>query len=105
MTQSFKKSADLLAILSEEAEILEVTLLDLLLQVVDCHTEMQQRKNDLYRPVCNAFDEGKSITRAMGEGWALENRDFLSPVKWHRAVNQDARIKSITYRAISIRSR
>jgi len=81
MTQSLKKcAADLLAILGKEAEILEVTLLDLLLQVVDRHTEMQQRKNDLYGPVCNAFDEGNSITRAMGEGWALENRDFFWPL-------------------------
>ncbi len=46
MTQSLKKcAADLLAILSKEAKILEVTLLDLLLQVVDRHTEMQQRKS------------------------------------------------------------
>jgi hypothetical protein len=41
---------------------------------------------DLYDPVRNAFDAGKSITRQMGRGWALEIETFLDPVKWHRAV-------------------
>jgi hypothetical protein len=36
--------------------------------------------NDLYGPVRNAFDAGKSITRARGRG--------LGPVKWHRAVRR-----------------
>ena len=45
MTHSFKKSADLLAILSEEAEILEVTLLDLLLQVVHSHAEGKHNRS------------------------------------------------------------
>jgi hypothetical protein len=88
MTQSLKKcAADLLAILGKEAKILEVTLLDLLLQVVDRHTEMQQRKNDfsclwtydLYGPVCNAFDEGKYIPRASGRGLGPGNQDFFEP--------------------------
>ncbi len=35
---------------------------------------------DLYGPVRNAFDAGKSITRASGKG--------LGPVKWHRAVRR-----------------
>jgi hypothetical protein len=35
---------------------------------------------DLYGPIRNAFDAGKSITRASGRG--------LGPVKWQRAVGQ-----------------
>ncbi len=34
---------------------------------------------DLYGPVRNAFDEGKSITRASWRGWAGGNRDFFGP--------------------------
>jgi hypothetical protein len=41
---------------------------------------------DLYGPVRNAFDAGKSVTRASGRGLGLGNRDFLGPVKWHQAV-------------------
>jgi hypothetical protein len=29
---------------------------------------------------------GKSLTRASGRGLGPGNRDFLGPVKWHRAV-------------------
>ncbi len=51
------------------------------------HLENQQGSNrttrkysylwtyDLYSPVCNAFDAGKSITRESGRG----NRDFFGP--------------------------
>jgi hypothetical protein len=72
------------------------------------------------------FDAGKSITSHVGGGWALEIETFLGPVKWHQAIrgvpfgpkkfeisraqppptclsNGFARIKSITFRAISIR--
>ncbi len=43
---------------------------------------------DLYGPTRNAFDAGKSITRASGRGLGPGNRDFLGPVKWHRAVRR-----------------
>jgi hypothetical protein len=35
---------------------------------------------DLYGPLCNAFDAGKSITRARGRGLGPGNRDFLGSV-------------------------
>jgi hypothetical protein len=39
---------------------------------------------DLFGPVCNAFDEVKSITRASGRGLGpVENNTFLGHVKWH----------------------
>jgi hypothetical protein len=34
---------------------------------------------DLYGPVRNAFDAGKSITRASGRGLGPENQDFFGP--------------------------
>jgi hypothetical protein len=34
---------------------------------------------DLYGPVCNAFDAGKSITRASRRGLGPGNRDFFGP--------------------------
>ncbi len=43
---------------------------------------------DLYGPVRNASDAGKSITRAVGGGWALEIETFLGPAKWRRAVRR-----------------
>ncbi len=53
---------------------------------------MQQSHNysylwthDLYGLVRNAFDAGKSITRARRRGLGPEFQDFLGPVKWHRA--------------------
>jgi hypothetical protein len=36
---------------------------------------------DFYGPVCNAFDAGKSITRASGRGLSSGNRDFSGPCK------------------------
>jgi hypothetical protein len=42
---------------------------------------------DLYSPVCNAFDAGKSITRATAK-WEGEIETFLGPGKWHRAVRR-----------------
>jgi hypothetical protein len=35
--------------------------------------------SDCYNPVCNAFDAGKSITRASGRGLYPGNRDFFGP--------------------------
>jgi hypothetical protein len=43
------------------------------------------RAYDLYGPVFNAFDGSRSITRASGRGLGPGNREFLGPVKWHRA--------------------
>ncbi len=37
------------------------------------------RTYDLYVPVCNAFDAGKSITRASGRGLGPGNQDFFGP--------------------------
>ncbi len=34
---------------------------------------------DLYSPICNTFDAGKSITRASGRGLSPGNRDFFGP--------------------------
>jgi hypothetical protein len=34
---------------------------------------------DLYTPVCNAFDVGKSITMASGRGSGPGNQDFVGP--------------------------
>jgi hypothetical protein len=34
---------------------------------------------DLYRPICNAFDAGKSITRASERGWGPGNQDCFGP--------------------------
>jgi hypothetical protein len=44
----------------------------------------------LYGPVRtrNAFDAGKSITKEVGGGWALEIETFLDPMKRHRAVRR-----------------
>jgi hypothetical protein len=39
-------------------------------------------------PIRNAFDAGKSITRASGRGLGLEIETFLGPVKWHPAVRR-----------------
>ncbi len=77
----------------------------------------------IYTARTYAFDAGKSIMRKIGRGIGPRNRDFLGPVKWHRAVrwvpfgaqkrrgqppptcpsNRFARNQSITYRALSIR--
>ncbi len=43
---------------------------------------------DLYSPIRNAFDAGKSITRASGRGLGPENRDFLGP--WEMALSLQA---------------
>jgi hypothetical protein len=40
---------------------------------------------DLYSPVLNVFDACIAITRASGRGLGPGNREFLGPVKWHRA--------------------
>ncbi len=53
-------------------------------------SESKQRNNtistyDLYGPVRNAFYVAASITWASGRGLGPENREFLDPVKWHRA--------------------
>jgi hypothetical protein len=40
---------------------------------------------DLYGHVRNAFDAGKSITRASGRGLSPGNRDFFGRCRWHRA--------------------
>ena len=41
---------------------------------------------DLYRPVCNVFDAGESITRAIGrvwKGWAMNVSTFMAqPFQW-----------------------
>ena len=34
---------------------------------------------DLYGPVCNVLNGGKSITRAIGLGWAMKVETFLGP--------------------------
>ncbi len=38
---------------------------------------------DLYRPVRNAFDAGKSITRASRRGMGPGIETFLGPLKWY----------------------
>jgi hypothetical protein len=43
---------------------------------------------ELYGPVRDVFDVGRSITRASGKGLGPGNRDFLGPVKRHRAVRR-----------------
>jgi hypothetical protein len=43
---------------------------------------------DLYGPMRNGFEAGRSITRTSGRGWALEIEIFLGPEKWHRAVRR-----------------
>jgi hypothetical protein len=40
---------------------------------------------DLYGLVSNDFDAAASITRASERGLGPGNRDFIGPVKWHRA--------------------
>ncbi len=40
---------------------------------------------DLHGPVLNVFDACRSIKRARGRGLGPGNREFLGPVKWHRA--------------------
>ncbi len=34
---------------------------------------------NLYGPICNAIDAGKSVTRASGRGLCPGNRDFFKP--------------------------
>jgi hypothetical protein len=82
---------------------------------------------DLYSPVLNAFWCGQIHYKSCGRGYrVLEIETFLGPVKWHQAIRGVpfgpkkfeisraqlpptclsygfARIKSITYRAVSIR--
>ncbi len=41
---------------------------------------------DLYGPIHNFFDVGKSIMRASGRGLGPGNQDFFGPVKWHQAI-------------------
>ncbi len=48
---------------------------------------------DLYGPVRHAFDAGKSITWARGRGLGPGNRDFLGPVKLHRAVRPACHVR------------
>ena len=64
---------------------------------------------DLYGPICNVFDRGKSIKRAM-EGLVRESQDIFGPksqtfmaqpFQWPN--NGFAQIKNITYRAVLIR--
>jgi hypothetical protein len=67
---------------------------------------------DLFGPVCNnvmLLMRANPLRGQVGGSWALEIETFLGPVKWHRAVRrvpfgaQKSRIKSIMYRAVSIR--
>ncbi len=41
------------------------------------------RTYDLYGTVCNAFDAGKSITRASGRGLGPGNQEFFGPCEMH----------------------
>ncbi len=45
---------------------------------------------DLYGPVRNGFDAGRSITRASGRGLGPGNRDFLGPCEM--ASSRDRRV-------------
>jgi hypothetical protein len=43
---------------------------------------------DLYGPIHNFFDVGKSIMRPGGRGLGPGNQDFFGPVKWHQAIRR-----------------
>jgi hypothetical protein len=57
------------------------------------------RTYNLYGPVCNAFDAGKSITRASGRGLGPGKQDFFGPCEMlssHQASAVWDLVKSIT---------
>jgi hypothetical protein len=57
----------------------EMRLMAMELMRMKIKDEKNLRTYDFYGPVCNAFDAGKSITRASGRGLGPGNQDFFGP--------------------------